>query len=96
MLLVRVTAPHELADSIGRRLRDEPTVSDISAEPGAALDGGGDVWEFTLTRENANNVMRMLRHSGIPERGSITVVEPIVVVSEAAERAEKGRARASR
>jgi len=89
MLTVRVTAPHELARELCDRLRDEPTVSDIVYVPAATVDGHGDLLHFQLARENANNVMRMLRHAGVPAQGSIVVSEPIVVVSDAAAAAER-------
>ncbi|MDQ7876810.1 DUF389 domain-containing protein [Microbacterium sp. QXD-8] len=89
MLTVRVTAPHELARRLRDRLREEPTVSDIVYVPSAALDGDGDLLHFALARENANNVMRMLRHAGVPANGSIVVSEPIAVASDAATAAER-------
>lgn len=89
MLNVRVTAPHELAGELCERLRDEPTVSDIVHVPGATAGGAGDLLEFVLARENANNIMRMLRHAGVPAQGSIVVSEPIAVISDAASAAER-------
>ncbi len=89
MLTVRVTAPHELAQELRTRLRDEPTVSDIVYVPGVAASGTGDLIHFELARENANNVMRMLRHAGVPAHGSIVVSEPIAVLSDAADAAER-------
>ncbi|GAA5201138.1 DUF389 domain-containing protein [Microbacterium jejuense] len=89
MLTVRVTAPHELASDLCERLRDDPTVSDIVYVPAAALGGRGDLIHFELARESANNVMRMLRHAGVPAQGSIVVSEPIAVVSDAATAAER-------
>lgn len=89
MLTVRVTAPHDLARELCDLLRDEPTVADIVYVPGVARDGKGDLLHFELARENANNVMRLLRHAGVPERGSIVVSEPIAVVSDAAAAAER-------
>jgi uncharacterized hydrophobic protein (TIGR00271 family) len=89
MLTIRVTAPHALAAELCDRLRAEPTVSDIIVVPGVALDGDGDLIHFELARENANNIMRMLRHAGVPRRGSIIVSQPIAVVSDAAAAAER-------
>jgi uncharacterized hydrophobic protein (TIGR00271 family) len=89
MLTVRVTAPREIAEDVCRRLRDEPTVADIVYVAGAAVDGAGDLIHFELARENANNVIRLLRHAGVPADGSIVVSEPIAVISDAAESAER-------
>lgn len=89
MLTVRVTAPHDLARELCDRLRDEPTVSDIVYVPAATPGGGGDLLHFEMARENANNIMRMLRHAGVPTHGSIVVSEPIAVLSDAADAAER-------
>ncbi|MDR6867053.1 putative hydrophobic protein (TIGR00271 family) [Microbacterium resistens] len=89
MLSVRVTAPRELSRSLRDRLSEEPTVCDLVVIPDAALDGRGDVLVFEMARENANNIMRLLRHSGVPAQGSIVVSEPLTVVSDAAMAAEE-------
>jgi len=89
MLTVRVTAPHQLAETIRETLAAEPTVSNVALVPGTALDGEGDLVFFELARENANNVMRMLRHAGVPAVGSIVVTDPLAVVSDAAAAAER-------
>jgi uncharacterized hydrophobic protein (TIGR00271 family) len=54
-----------------------------------ALGGDGDLLIFDVARENANDVMRMLRRAGVPRRGSIVVSEPLAVVSDAADAAER-------
>ncbi|SFR66792.1 uncharacterized hydrophobic domain-containing protein [Agromyces sp. CF514] len=89
MLNVRVTAPHALAESLRAQLTAEPTVSNVALVPGVALDGEGDVLFFELARENANNIMRTLRHAGVPEVGSIVVSDALAVVSDAATAAER-------
>ncbi|MET4159014.1 DUF389 domain-containing protein [Agromyces sp. PvR057] len=89
MLTVRVTAPHQLAETIRAQLAAEPTVSNVALVSGAALDGEGDLVFFELARENANNIMRMLRHAGVPAVGSIVVSDPLAVVSDAASAAER-------
>ena len=89
MLNVRVTAPHALAETLRAQLAVDPTVSNITLVPAASPDAGGDVLFFELARENANNVMRMLRHSGVPGVGSIVVSETMAVVSDAADAAER-------
>lgn len=89
VLSVRVTAPHDTVQRLLPVLSDDATVSGLVVLPGAALDGGSDVVLFELARENANNVMRTLRHAGVPESGSIVVFEPLTVVSDAADAAER-------
>lgn len=88
MLSVRVTVPQALSDQAQEILCGDPTVCGLAVLPGAAMDGDGDVLLFEMTRENANNIMRSLRHLGIPAEGGIVVSEPLVVVSDAADRAE--------
>lgn len=88
MLSVRVTAPQELALNVVRELENEPTVCGIARVPGAALGGRGDLVMFDIPRENANNILRMLRHAGVPAEGGIAVSEPLTVISDAAVRAE--------
>lgn len=89
MLSVRVSAPTPLADDLRSRLAADPTVSDVTVLPGASLGGSGDVLLFDMARENANTIMRMLRHAGVPEHGSIAVYDPVTVVSDAADAAER-------
>jgi uncharacterized hydrophobic protein (TIGR00271 family) len=89
MLTVRVTAPHPLIEQITEQLAAEATVSDLVVVRGSALNGSGDLLLFELARENANNIMRMLRHAGVPDDGAIVVSEPLVVVSNAASAAER-------
>lgn len=89
MLSVRVSAPAPLAEELRERLSTDPTVSDVTILRGTCLDGRGDLLLFDMARENANNVMRMLRHAGVPEQGSIAVYDPVTVVSDAADAAER-------
>ena len=89
MLSVRVSAPAPLAEELRERLSTDPTVSDVTILRGTCLDGRGDLLLFDMARENANNVMRMLRHARVPEQGSIAVYDPVTVVSDAADAAER-------
>lgn len=89
MLNVRVTAPISLCEDVRARLDEFPTVADVTLVRGHASDGTKAVLFFELTREDANDVVRMLRHAGVPENGSIVVSEPLTVVSDAAAAAER-------
>lgn len=89
MLSVRVSVTRSLSEEVREVLSQDPTVCGLAVVPGAALGGRGDLMLFEMTRENANNIMRSLRHLGVPEEGGIVVSEPLAVVSEAADRAEK-------
>lgn len=93
MLSVRVTAPIDLVDRIERELDSYPTTANmvrlpVPVEPRAADAGQRGLLLFDLAREDANNVMRMLRHHGVPTVGSVTVSEPLVILSDAASDAE--------
>jgi len=88
MLTVRVTADHDLAVRLRDELDLEPTVCDLALVPGVASEGRGDLPLFEMAGENANNIMRLLRHSGVPATGSIVVSEPLTVVSYAGSAAE--------
>jgi uncharacterized hydrophobic protein (TIGR00271 family) len=89
MLSVRVTAPSGLASEVLAELRGDPTIANIAVVRGAVDDGAGDLILFDVARENANNIDRMLRHLGVPDRGSVAITEPLAVLSAAADRAER-------
>jgi uncharacterized hydrophobic protein (TIGR00271 family) len=90
MLSVRVAASADLSRRVRGLLDDDPTVVDLVVVPGVSLDGEGDLLMFDVARENANDVMRVLRRAGAGRgRSSIVVTEPLAVVSEAAEHAER-------
>ncbi|MEH0109272.1 DUF389 domain-containing protein [Tersicoccus sp. MR15.9] len=89
MLSVRVSAPTDIARVVHDRLVVDETVCDVTVLPGTSLDGRGDVLLFAMARENADRVVGMLRAAGVPERGAITVIEPLTVISDAADAAER-------
>lgn len=88
MLDVRVTAPRDLVEEVRSRLAQDPTVANLVHLP-AAVGGGADVLMFELARENANATMRMLRHVGVPQAGSVVVRDALTVLSDAADAAER-------
>jgi uncharacterized hydrophobic protein (TIGR00271 family) len=89
VLSVRVTAPRELCRTVEELLRDEPAVANVVHVTGASREGEVDLILFDLAREGANDIMRMLRHAGVPRSGAIVVTEPLTVVSHAADAAER-------
>ncbi|TQK17973.1 putative hydrophobic protein (TIGR00271 family) [Microbacterium sp. SLBN-154] len=89
MLTIRVTAPSALARELAPQLRAQPTVIDLVVVPGVSDTGNGDLLLFDVAREDVNNIVRLLRHAGVPERGAIVVSEPLTVVSDAAHAAER-------
>lgn len=84
-----MTAAADISRRIQDHLRDDPTVCDLAVLPGATMDGAGDLILFEMTRENANSVMRVMRHEGVADEGAIVVTEPLAVVSSAADDAEE-------
>lgn len=89
MLTIRVTAPADLARELVPQLRAQPTVTDLAVVPGACDAGSGDLLLFDVAREDVNNIVRLLRHAGVPAQGAIVVSEPLAVVSDAADAAER-------
>lgn len=88
MLHVRVIAPRPACDEAIAAIRANPTTANLAVVRGAALDGDGDLLLFDVARENANAVVEMLRALGLAESGSISLSDPVTVLSSAAEAAE--------
>jgi uncharacterized hydrophobic protein (TIGR00271 family) len=89
MLHVRLIAPTDACDSAIRAVKTDPTTSGLAVVRGAGLDGAGDLVMFDVARENANDILDTLRGLGIAETGTISLEEPLAVLSRAAEAAEK-------
>lgn len=89
MLNVRVTAPVALCQELTATLQGCDTVADLTILHAEGGDAQTAVLFFEVAREDANNVMRTLRHAGVPQHGSIVVTEPLAVVSDAAVAAER-------
>ena len=88
MLSVRVVASSALCDTVVDRLRDDPAVVDIVLVRGAAVDDGGDLLMFDVAREGADAVIHHLHDLSVDQVGSISITEPLVVMSRAAAEAE--------
>ncbi|MBN9141456.1 MAG: DUF389 domain-containing protein [Micrococcales bacterium] len=88
MLHVRVLAPRRACDDAIAAIRADPTTANLAVVRGAALDGAGDLLLFDVARENANAVVEMLRGLGLAESGSISLSDPVTVLSSAADAAE--------
>lgn len=71
MLHLRIMSPSDLTDDALRILEDEPGVSGLAVLRGAALRPVGDVVSADLAREVANDVVALLRATGLHHRGSI-------------------------
>src|SRR5580765_2178725 len=88
MLHVRVTAPHDACDQAVAAVDADPTTTNLVVIPGVALSGHGDLLQFDVARENANAVVAALKALGIVETGSISLSDPLLVLSDSAVAAE--------
>jgi uncharacterized hydrophobic protein (TIGR00271 family) len=88
MLHLRIITPPDLTATVLRELADDPGVTHITAERGAATQPPGDLVECDVVRASVNPLLRRLRSAGVAERGGITMTEPEAVVSTAADHAQ--------
>ena len=88
MLHLRIITPPELTATVLRELADDPGVTHITADHGAATQPPGDLVSCDVVRASVNPLIRRLRSTGVTERGGITMTEPEAVISTAADRAQ--------
>jgi len=88
MLHLRIITPPELTATVLQELADDPGVTHITADHGAATQPPGDLVTCDVVRASVNPLLRRLRSAGVTERGGITMTEPEAVISTAADRAE--------
>ena len=88
MLHLRIITPPDLTDMVLRELTEDPGVTHITADLGAAAEPPGDVISCDVVRASANPLIRRLRAAGVGERGGITMTEPEAVISSSADRAQ--------
>jgi uncharacterized hydrophobic protein (TIGR00271 family) len=88
MLHVRVLTPRQTCDEAIRAIRDDPGTANLVVLRGVALDGKGDLLLFDVAREKANVMVDVLRALGLIESGSISLSDPVTVLSAAADIAE--------
>jgi uncharacterized hydrophobic protein (TIGR00271 family) len=86
---LRLVVPADLVSRVLETLEGSPAVCDIVHLPGAARRPAGDVVLCDVAREAASIILSELEQMGVSERGSISVERPKVVLSRAAERAER-------
>src|SRR5215217_7136223 len=83
MLHLRIITPPVLQE-----LADDPGVTHITTDQGAATQPPGDLVCCDVVRASVNPLIRRLRAAGVAEHGGITLTEPEAVISAAADRAE--------
>jgi hypothetical protein len=88
MLHLRIITPPDLTATVLQELADDPGVTHIAADRGAATEPPGDLVSCDVVRASVNPLLRRLRSAGVAERGGITMTEPEAVVSAAADRAQ--------
>ena len=71
-----------------QELADDPGVTHITVDRGAATEPPGDLVACEVVRASVNPLIRRLRSAGVSERGGITMTELAAVVSTAADRAQ--------
>ncbi|MCF3962409.1 DUF389 domain-containing protein [Streptomyces fuscigenes] len=89
MLHVRVISPATTTPDVRAIARRSPAVANVVVLPGAAQDPLGDLVEFDVAREAANEILGQLRDLGLKDTGAVTVEQLDVSLSTAAERAEE-------
>lgn len=88
MLHLRIITPPDLTATVLRELADDPGVTHITADRGAATEPPGDLVACDVVRASVNPLIRRLRSAGVAERGGITMTELEAAVSAAADRAQ--------
>ncbi|MFF3748841.1 DUF389 domain-containing protein [Streptomyces sp. NPDC002018] len=88
MLRIRVICPPALAEEV-LRIADSPAVVNIVRFPGAARSPAGDLVEFEVAREAANDVLARLRALGLSDTGGVSAEQVDLSISTAAEAAQE-------
>jgi uncharacterized hydrophobic protein (TIGR00271 family) len=89
VLHLRVISPPELSGKVLEVLDEAVGVANLVVLPGAARSPRGDLIQFDVAREAANEVIEALRSLGLCTEGSIAVEEVDLSISEAADRAQE-------
>jgi uncharacterized hydrophobic protein (TIGR00271 family) len=76
VLHLRIYSPADRTEEVAAILADEPTVSSLAVIRGASLVPVGDLVFADVARETANEVIDLLRATGVHHEGSIQI-EPV-------------------
>jgi uncharacterized hydrophobic protein (TIGR00271 family) len=88
MLHLRIITPPDLTATVLQHLAEDPGVTHITTERGAATQPPGDLVSCDVVRASVNPLLRCLRAAGVTERGAVTMTEPEAVISTAADHAQ--------
>ncbi|MBB4913924.1 DUF389 domain-containing protein [Streptosporangium saharense] len=89
MLHLRVISPAGRTEDVLGLLDGAVGVTNLVVLPGAARSPSGDLVQFDVAREAANEVIEHLQRLGLRTEGSISAEEVDLSLSEAADRAER-------
>ena len=89
MLHVRVICPAENTDEVIGVFRTEPGATNVVRLADAALSPPGDLVQADVAREGVDRVLSRLQDLGLPERGSIVVMDVDTALGRDIERAER-------
>ena len=88
MVHLRIIMPPDLTAAVLRELADDPGVTHLTVDRGAATEPPGDLVACDVVRASVNPLLRRLRAAGVTAHGGITLTEPEAVMSSAADRAQ--------
>jgi uncharacterized hydrophobic protein (TIGR00271 family) len=74
VLHLEICAPAALTEAVVAVLADEPTVTSLAVQRGAAVRPAGDLVSADVPREAANAILRRVFDTGVQERGSVRVL----------------------
>ena len=86
---VRIVAPSELADSVLAAISESPGTTNLVQVPGAAKDPAGDLILCDVAREGVSTLLDRLKSLGVPQKGSISVDDIGLELSDAARAASR-------
>ena len=89
MVHLRIVAPDSCSSAVQRLLDKDPTVLNVVVLPGVSRKPAGDLIMCDVPREAASLLIADLRETRVVEDGSITVEKLDVVLSAAADAAER-------
>lgn len=89
MLHVRIVSPPAQRDELVRQLLVDAAVCNVIVLPGVAQCPDGDLVQFDVAREHANELIDALQASGLERHGSISIIPVDVSLSRAARDAER-------
>jgi uncharacterized hydrophobic protein (TIGR00271 family) len=86
---VRLTLPADLTDSVVSLLRRHEWSTNVTVQPGVAVEPEGDLVEADVARERVNEVIDELRALGACDRGGVLLTTPSGSPFAAAKRLER-------